>query len=97
MYSNRRAAFLQLSLTAFFRPVLSPMPPRPVPKVKYKDKEVVLTLDSDDALVNGQVIKLDVPAMVVKGRTLIPLRFVSEQIGMKVKWDEKNKSITITE
>jgi hypothetical protein len=43
------------------------------------------------------VIKLDVPAMVVKGRTLIPLRFVSEQIGMKVKWDEKNKSITITE
>ena len=66
-------------------------------KVKYKDKEVVLTLDSTDAVVNGQVIKLDVPARVVKGRTLIPLRFVSEQIGMNVKWDGQTKSIIITE
>ncbi|MBF7084364.1 hypothetical protein IT084_15530 [Desulfallas sp. Bu1-1] len=64
-------------------------------KVRLEDKEVVLTLGSTEALVNGQAAKLDVPAKVINGRTLIPLRFVSEQIGMNVIWEGKTQSITI--
>lgn len=64
-------------------------------KVQHGDKEVILTLGSTEALVNGEAAQLDVPAKVVNGRTLIPLRFVSEQIGMNVAWEGKTQSITI--
>lgn len=64
-------------------------------KVRYGDREVVLTLGSTEALVNGQKVSLEMPAKVVNGRTLMPLRFVSEQIGMDVQWDGKTQSITV--
>lgn len=65
-------------------------------KVEYKEKEVVLTIGSTDALVNGQATKIDVPAKIVNGRTLIPIRFVSQQIGMNVEWNEQARSVLIT-
>ncbi len=64
-------------------------------KIKHGDKEVILTLGSTKALVNGEEVELDVPAKVINGRTLIPLRFVSEQLGMNVVWEGKTQSITI--
>lgn len=59
------------------------------------DKEVMLTLGSTTALVNGTAFVLDVPPKVIDGHTLIPLRFVSEQLGMSVKWDDASRSVTI--
>lgn len=47
---------------------------------------VLVTKDSTTARVNGQVVTLDVPATIVDGRTLLPLRFVSESLGKKVDW-----------
>jgi len=45
---------------------------------------------------NGQPITLDVPAKIINGRTLVPLRFVSEALGSQVNWDDKTQTITIT-
>ncbi len=39
---------------------------------------------------------LDVPPKSINGRTMVPLRFVSEQLGAKVGWDGKTKRVTIT-
>lgn len=64
-------------------------------KIVHGDTAASLTLGSREAVVNGQAVGLDTPARVVNGRTLIPLRFVSEQIGMNVEWDDKTRSITI--
>lgn len=44
---------------------------------------------------NGQPITLDVPAKIINGRTLVPLRFVSEALGASVKWDGSTQTITI--
>ena len=55
---------------------------------------IVLTLGSANAVVNGKVEPLPdgVPACVVKcqgvERTMVPLRFVSEQLGAQVDWDQ---------
>jgi len=49
-------------------------------------KTVILKLNSDIASINGVSAKLDTPAVMVSGRTLIPLRFVSEAFGEKVGW-----------
>jgi len=40
-------------------------------------------------LVNGQEIVSDVPAVNFHGRTMVPVRFVSEALGARVDWNEE--------
>jgi hypothetical protein len=61
----------------------------------YADKTVILTIKSEVALVNKTKVKLDVPAQVIHNRTLIPLRFLSEAFGAKVKWDKITQTVSI--
>lgn len=56
---------------------------------------VVLPINASSSLVNNVVHHLDVPARIVNGRTLVPLRFVSEALGGNVAWDDETKTITI--
>ncbi|KKM09898.1 hypothetical protein SY88_17150 [Clostridiales bacterium PH28_bin88] len=65
--------------------------------MKKDDQEVVLTLDSDTVLVNGNAATIDVPATVVEGRTLVPLRFISETFGVKIDWQPDWKMVTLTQ
>ena len=46
--------------------------------------------------VDGKEIKSDVPAQLVNGRTMIPLRVVGEALGAEVSWDAANKAVIIT-
>jgi len=59
------------------------------------DFTIVLWKDKKNAKVNGKDTTLDVPATINQGRTLVPLRFISEAFGAKVDWDQKSKSISI--
>jgi len=60
------------------------------------DKQIILTIDQAQANVSGAAVQLDVPARIVPpGRTMIPLRFVSEQFGCLVEWDGVNYVINI--
>ena len=52
-----------------------------------EEKEVILTIGDTRATINGQPFTLDVPAKIENGRTLVPLRFISESLGTEVKWD----------
>ena len=63
---------------------------------KKGNTSIILTIDSNLARVNGENIKLDVPATIIKGRTFVPTRFVSEALGADVKWDEVARVATIT-
>lgn len=46
--------------------------------------------------VNGQAVAIDVPAQIRDGRTLVPLRFVSEHMGASVVYHAADQRITIT-
>lgn len=59
---------------------------RTVTVSKDKDK-IVLTIGSNKALVNGKEVALDSAATIVNDKTYIPVRFVSEAFGYKVKYD----------
>ncbi|MCL6635019.1 MAG: copper amine oxidase N-terminal domain-containing protein [Peptococcaceae bacterium] len=56
---------------------------------------IELTVDDDSAVVNGRNVKLDQAATVVNGRTLVPLRFVSENFGARVDWDGETQTVTV--
>lgn len=45
--------------------------------------------------VNGKKIKNDVPPLNISDRTYVPVRFVSEHMGLNVDWDEKTETVTI--
>ncbi|MEW6047168.1 MAG: stalk domain-containing protein [Bacillota bacterium] len=47
---------------------------------------VLIPIGSLKARVDGAEVALDVPAVIVGDRTLIPLRFVSESLGALVDW-----------
>ncbi len=50
-------------------------------------KNLQMTLDKKEVTVNGEEKKLDVPAQVVEGRTLIPFRFMGEQLGTDIGFE----------
>lgn len=57
---------------------------------------ITLTLNSDLYYVNGEVKELDVPAMLINDRTMVPLRAISESLGCNVEWDGDNRMVVIT-
>jgi len=55
-----------------------------------------MTLGSKEFVLNGERRTAEVAPIVRSGRTLVPVRLVSEQLGLKVGWDQKTKTITIS-
>ncbi|WP_150266908.1 stalk domain-containing protein [Paenibacillus tepidiphilus] len=59
-------------------------------------KTVVLTLGKNTAAVNGTAVKLAVAPQNVRGTTMVPLKFFSEQFGAAVSWNQATKTVSIT-
>jgi hypothetical protein len=55
----------------------------------------VLHIDSKDATVNGNKVKLTEAARIVNGNTVVPLRFIGEATGALVHWDNEYREIVI--
>lgn len=59
--------------------------------------KVILTLDSNVAIVDGQEQTLLTPPTVVNNTTLLPMRFVADQVvGAQVEWDQAAQKVTMT-
>jgi hypothetical protein len=59
------------------------------------DNRVVLRIGQRVAEVDGRTVLLDVPAMVIQGTTMVPLRFVGEALGADVEWDARAQTVLI--
>lgn len=58
--------------------------------------EVLLTMDSKQAVVNGSPVSLAVAPRSISGSTVIPLSFFSHQFGAQVHWEQTTKTVSIT-
>lgn len=56
---------------------------------------VELPVGSRTATVNGRQVALDVPARIVQGSTMVPLRFLSEALGADVAWNPGTRTVQI--
>lgn len=59
------------------------------------NKTIVLTVDEIAAYINNKVHILSVTPQVINGKTMVPARFVSEALGVKVDWDSENRVVSI--
>ncbi len=62
-----------------------------------EDTTVSLTIGSDQLMVNGEAVTIDVPAQIINDRTMIPVRAIAESFGCEVNWNQKAKRVAITE
>ena len=66
--------------------------------VKGKNKQLSFSIDNTQAKVNGKTKIMDAPARLINDKTMVPLRFISEELGYTVEWDEQyNIAKIITE
>lgn len=56
---------------------------------------LILGIGRNSALVNGSSVPLEVSVENKSGRTMAPIRFVSEQLGLQVNWDQKQRTISL--
>lgn len=54
-----------------------------------------LEIGSRTAMVDGQPVLLDVPPMILQNTTMVPLRFVSENLGARVDWLANTQTVYI--
>ncbi|MFB5763671.1 stalk domain-containing protein [Paenibacillus medicaginis] len=59
-------------------------------------QQVVLTMGSTTAQAGGQNAQLLVAPQMIRGTTMIPLSFFSQQFGADVSWNQGAKTVSIT-
>lgn len=70
--------------------------------VTLNGKTIELWIDQPTAKVNGVVVPVDpnnpnvTPIVVPPGRTMLPLRFIAENLGCQVDWDRSQQMVTVT-
>ncbi|TDF93598.1 copper amine oxidase [Paenibacillus piri] len=56
---------------------------------------VNLTINKTAVSVNGKGMTLEQAPIIEKGNTLIPIRFVTDALGGTVRWDDKERKVTV--
>lgn len=65
--------------------------------IQADSKVIKLTIGSNTAYVGNRKYKLDYPPFIIPpGRTMVPIRFVSESLGLLVFWDGAGHQIYIS-
>jgi len=63
--------------------------------IQLGTKSIDLYVDINYAVVDGKMVKLDVAPFIFNGRTMVPLRFVSESLGLETIWNAEKQEITL--
>ena len=65
--------------------------------ILYMDSEIVFDIKEMLVTVDGDEIELDVPADIMEGRIVVPLRFIVENMGLDIEWEPETETVEITE
>lgn len=57
---------------------------------------IVLTIGDAAATINGKIVPLATPAVLINGNTMVPLRFIAESLGAQVGWENETSTAVIT-
>jgi len=57
--------------------------------------KIALQISNKNMGLNGTLVPLDVAPKIVSGRTLVPVRVISESFGYKVNWDSNKNHVYI--
>lgn len=64
--------------------------------IQLNSKTLELWIGRNATLVNGSEVQTDVAPQIINERTMIPLRYVVENLGYDVAWNGETETVTIT-
>jgi hypothetical protein len=59
------------------------------------DRTIELVIGEKTAKIDGKAVAMDVPASIVNGNTMVPVRFISESLKKTVEWQKENNTVEI--
>lgn len=65
-------------------------------KILYEGNNILLTIDKSTAKVNGEDKSLVLAPKIINDKTMVPTRFVSEQLGFNIEWAGSESTIYIS-
>lgn len=65
-------------------------------EIRSGERYIFLAIGSPGAIVDNKMITLSAAPYITDGRTLIPVRFISEALGANVGWNGDTGTVTIT-
>lgn len=57
---------------------------------------ISLQIGSNKLFMANEVYEMDVPAIIIGDRTMVPIRAIAESIGCSVEWIPENREVKIT-
>jgi len=63
--------------------------------VSTGDKTIELTIGEKTGYIDGVAYPLNIPSEIIGGRTMIPLRWIAENLGYDVQWNPVNYRVEI--
>jgi hypothetical protein len=64
--------------------------------IQLNGNVIELWIGKNSARINGAEKSMDISPQIINERTMLPLRFISENLGCQVNWDENTKKIIIS-
>ena len=70
--------------------------------ITFKETTIELWIDKNSAKVNGEYKLIDTtnpkvtPIIIPPGRTMLPIRFIAENLGCLVDWNDKLREVKVT-
>lgn len=62
----------------------------------WKDnRKIVLTIGSNEATIDDETVSMVVASQIIKGSTMVPIRFVAESLNAEVKWIDTENTVDI--
>jgi len=65
-------------------------------EIRSEGKYIFLAVGAMGAIVDDGMVTLNAAPYIQNGRTMVPVRFVSEAMGANVDWDNSTKTVSIT-
>ena len=64
--------------------------------IRMDETLIKLVIGETTYTINGEIKAMDTTSAVINGRTMVPVYFISEALGMNVGWNASEKKVTIT-
>lgn len=69
---------------------VTPIETEPAAQVEVVPADIIETAT---VIINGETLVTDVPARIINGRTMVPMRAIFEKLGANVEWIEADQLI----
>lgn len=63
----------------------------------HGEKEIRLPLDENVIYAGDKVIEMDTKAVVIEGRTMLPLAYIAQSLGLETSWNGETRTVRIVE